>query len=307
MDRRHSDSLVTRLGLSNAKPAITPGSKDCGKNCNLEVLGASSHHEYRGGAGIAHYMAEHRIDQAFATKEIMRDASAPTNCSQQRLKRLGRYVRGRPLCRIRFPWCKFSGILEEEVDSDWAGEVETHKSTSGGAVLHCGHLIRHWCSTQPTLSLSSGESEAKAITRGAVEGIYMKHVLEQQGYVIEVVIKSDASAAIGMLTRLGTGKKVRHLEVQHLWLQQVSRQKLVRCEEISTHENRADILTKHLARDLLDRFLCSLNISFPGADVDVMEGLQEKDDFKAVSEEEMRGLSEWGLKLGLQLNDLTSI
>ena len=40
--------------------------------------------------------------------------------------------------------------------------------------------VRHWSVTQATLSLSSAESEAKAITKGCIEALYVQHVLECQ-------------------------------------------------------------------------------------------------------------------------------
>ena len=40
--------------------------------------------------------------------------------------------------------------------------------------------VRHWSVTQATVSLSSAESEAKAITKGCIEALYVKHLLEHQ-------------------------------------------------------------------------------------------------------------------------------
>ena len=40
--------------------------------------------------------------------------------------------------------------------------------------------VRHWSVTQATVSLSSAEPEAKAITKGCIESLYVKHLLEHQ-------------------------------------------------------------------------------------------------------------------------------
>ena len=52
------------------------------------------------------------------------------------------------------------------VDADWAGDPKTGCSTSGG-VLATGlcFTVRDWSVTQATVSLSSAESEAKAVKR----------------------------------------------------------------------------------------------------------------------------------------------
>ena len=83
---------------------------------------------------------------------------------------------------MNFPWV---GVLDDVVhvtlDADWAGDPKTRCSTSGG-VLAIGPciIVRHWSVTQATVSLSSAESEAKAMTKGCIEALYVKHLLEHQ-------------------------------------------------------------------------------------------------------------------------------
>ena len=56
-------------------------------------------------------------------------------------------------------------------------------------------------------------------------------------------VKSDASAAIGIANRVGVGK-VRHIEVNHLWLQEMVSNGKMRIEKVRSEENLADALTK---------------------------------------------------------------
>ena len=55
----------------------------------------------------------------------------------------------------------------------------------------------------------------------------MKHLLEQKGFEVEIVLHSDASAATGASQRLGAGKRMKHLEIQDLWIQQLVRSKIL--------------------------------------------------------------------------------
>ena len=269
LDKRYPEDLVSRLGLNDCKSAVTPGSKEASKNIKDKALGQKAHREYRGGSGVAQYMAEHRVDAAYATKELMRDAAAPTDQSWARLKRVGRYIKARPRCIIDFPWVESVGtpashvILEVPVDSDWAEDKKERKSTSGGMIFSNGHLLKHWSSTQPTQSLSSGEAETKAITKGAIEALYLKHLLEQQGFEVEIVIHTDASAALGAANRLGAGKRMKHIEIQDLWIQQLIRNKIVRVVKINTTEIPADIVTEHVGRAWLDKVCKMCNLRFP--------------------------------------------
>ena len=217
-------------------------------------------------------MAEHRADAAFATKQLMRDAAGPDEASWNNLKRVARYIKGRPRCIIDFPWSVGSPASEKKIvldtygDSDWADENNDRKSTSGGMMFSKGHLLRHWSSTQATQSLSSAEAETKALTKSSIESLYMKHLLEQQGYEVEIVLHSDASAAIGASQRLGAGKRMKHLEIQDLWIQQLVRSKILTIKKVSTHENPSDILTKHVGREWLDKVCRMCNMRFPNED-----------------------------------------
>ena len=77
-----------------------------------------------------------------------------------------------------------------------------------------GHFVKAWSKTKGVLTLSSGESELAAVVRAATE----RSILNDFCLCGHVAIKSDATAAIGMVHRLGSGK-VRHLAVGDLWVQ----------------------------------------------------------------------------------------
>ena len=75
-----------------------------------------------------------RIDIAFSTKEIMREAAGPTTASKTKLKRIARYIKGRQRCVLNFPWVgKLDDVIHVTVDADWAGNPKTRCSTPRGA------------------------------------------------------------------------------------------------------------------------------------------------------------------------------
>ena len=107
----------------------------------------------------------------------MREAAGPTTASKTKMKRIERYLKGRQRW-LNFPWVtKLEDVIHLTVDADWARDPKTRCSTSGGALAigQC-FAVRHWSLTQATVSLSSAESEAKAITKGCIEALYVKHL-----------------------------------------------------------------------------------------------------------------------------------
>ena len=111
------------------------------------------------------------------------------------------------------------------VDADWAGDPKTRCSTSRG-VLAIGlcFTVRHLSVTQATVSLSSYESEAKVITKGCIEALYVKHLLEHQtARPFKIEVWTDSSSAKAILERLEPGRRAKHLEVHTLWVQQLKK------------------------------------------------------------------------------------
>ena len=108
--------------------------------------------------------------------------------------------------------------IDVVVDTDFAGCLETRKSTSGGIIMLGNHCLRTWSSTQTVIALSSGEAELYGISKGASMGIGFTSIIKDMGFDLKINIHTDSSAAIGITKRSGLGK-VRHIQVQELWIQ----------------------------------------------------------------------------------------
>ena len=135
-------------------------------------------------------------------------------------------------------------MLEIYVDMDHAGCLETRKSTSGGIIMHGCHGLKTWSATQQVIALSSGEAEYYGMVKGAGNALGLSGVFRDLGLKYEIVLYTDSSAAKGISSRRGLGK-LRHVELNELWLQdQVSRGR-VTVRKIKGEENFSDSLTKH--------------------------------------------------------------
>ncbi len=142
-------------------------------------------------------------------------------------------------------------IVEIYVDSDWGGCRESRRSTSGGAVFAYGMCLKTWSTMQGGVARSSGEAELCATTKGMAEGLGLKSMAADMGIKLEVVVRTDSNACRGTCQRTGLGR-MKHLEVEALWGQEVVRQKRVRLERVHTDDNVADLMTKYLSRHRID-------------------------------------------------------
>ena len=179
--------------------------------------------------------------------------SKPRICDESRLKRILRYLKTSPRQVSAYPWKPLSSELLVYVDANWAGCVRTRRSTLGGSIQWQGQILKSWSRTMEVIALSSGESELAAVVRGTTEALGVQALLKDFGIDVAISLKSDATAAIGIVKRLGLGR-VRHLSVADLWVQQRVRQGGLTMQKWPGTQNPADLMTKNLGRADTERY-----------------------------------------------------
>lgn len=250
-DPRHAELLVQALGEEVASRS-TPGVKAHDSE-GAAALSPEVTRLYRAYAARANYLGMDRLDIAFAAKELCRRMSSPDEADLEALRRMIRYLVDSPRLTYRFPWQEDTGF-SVYVDTDFAGCQTTRKSTSGGILYRGEHVIKHWSSTQKAITLSSGEAELGGVVKGVTEGLGAQALAADMGLTLALSVHADSSAAIGICRRSGIGR-VRHLAVAQLWVQAHLRAGAFELHKVWGEENTGDILTKHLARPVLDRLL----------------------------------------------------
>ncbi len=140
-----------------------------------------------------------------------------------------------------------ASALKAIVDSDWAGCVDTRRSTSGGLIRLGRHTLKSRSITQAVVAMSSAEAELYALTEGAARGLGLRSMLSELGLTTPAVeLLTDSSAAKSFLSRRGLGR-MRHIAVKELWLQDQVKSGVVRLVKVAGQSNPADLLTKYHA------------------------------------------------------------
>ena len=106
-------------------------------------------------------------------------------------------------------------------------------------------VIRTWSSTQPSVTLSSGEAEFYGLVKASGAGLGHQSLVKDLGLRLPVCVWTDSSAALGIATRSGLGK-LRHLETHTLWVQEKVRTGAIAVRKVAGEVNPADLFTKHL-------------------------------------------------------------
>ena len=246
-DPRHAELIVEQLGVAEARSVVSPGvdGADEDDNDDDEFITGAGLTRFRGVAARCNYMSFDRPDVQFATKEICREMSKPTTGSLRRLRRIGCYLKNTKRLVWKYDMQDEVSTIDVYTDSDWAGCRRSRKSSSGGAIMLGKHCLKSWSKTQALIAKSSGEAELYAVVKGAAEALGMVTLAGDLGRRIGIQMHVDALAAKGMIERKGLSK-VRHLDVNVLWLQEQCARKIVPVCKVPGEDNIADLMTKHL-------------------------------------------------------------
>ena len=185
--------------------------------------------------------------------------SALDKASRLALRRLIRYLRGSPRLVYSCPWQPESA-LDIFVDTDFAGCLATRPSTSGGVALRGAHLIKHWSCTQRAVTLGSAEAEFYGLVKATTEALGIQAWGRDLGLELAVRMHADSEAAIGICRRSGIGR-VRYLAVGQLWVQEGLRRGDFAMCKVRGNQNPADVFTKSVPREVLDRHLRTLGLA----------------------------------------------
>jgi hypothetical protein len=262
-DPRHVQILVKELGLTDAKTVTCPGVNK--KEDETAALDPAMSSRYRSLVMRANYLALDRPDISFSAKELARRMSTPTQDVWANLKRLVRYLKGRP----RLVWVYKQQDEPDEPrmfsDSDDGGCSRSRKSTSSGTLMHGSHLLKAYSSTQHGVSLSSGESEFYAGVCAGAALIGARSMAEDLGCSKSGTLLFDATAAKAMLTRRGFGR-AKHIHRSYLWLQQQINEKDLNLKKVGTKVNPSDIGTKHLDGQRIVELIREMGLRFETAE-----------------------------------------
>ena len=103
------------------------------------------------------------------------------NSRMSKLKRIGRYLVGKPRVVLKYDFQNFTNTLKSCVDSDHAGCLKTRKSTNGGALKLGDRCLKSWSTTQAVTALSSGEAEFYGIVKGSAVLLGMISIAQDLG------------------------------------------------------------------------------------------------------------------------------
>lgn len=217
----------------------------------------------RAVGSLMYAMLGTRPDVAYAVSVISRFASKPTPAHKAAVTRILRYLRKTVdyLLVFRGPLTALSGYS----DSDWAGDYDTRKSTSG-FVFGIGSAAISWSSKlQGTVALSTCEAEYIGQTNAAKEAIWLRRLLDEIQHETAnqpraTIIYCDNQGAIALAKNAQFHARTKHIDIQHHFVREKVNEGVIQLEYIETERQVADGLTKALDKVRFERFRAAIGL-----------------------------------------------
>ncbi|GJY45093.1 zinc finger, CCHC-type containing protein [Tanacetum coccineum] len=204
---------------------------------------------YRSLIGCLRYLLHTRPDLSYSVGLLSRFMQEPKDHHLKAIKQVIRYIKGTKEHGIVYKKdgdCKITGYS----DSSYGIDIDQGEGTTG-IVFYFGESPITWCTEkQPTVALSSCESEFMAATGAACQALWLKRLLSEiTGWEEErITLKVDNISAIALVRNPVFHGRSKHIDIRYHFIRECIENGHINVEHISGELQRADILTKALPR-----------------------------------------------------------
>lgn len=268
---KYVKTILKNFGMENAKSLSTPMVENPSKDevfdnltynskfdnlTNKSIYDSKPKFPYRECIGSLLYLTNKtRPDIQYAVNICSRRLENPNLEDILNAKRILRYLvdkKNEGICYLRNSNYK---QLEAFCDSDFAGDKNTRKSTTGFVIFYCGGPIAWTSRKQPIVSLSSTEAEYIAAADCTKEILYLKTVIEDLiGEEINVELNVDNQSAIKLIKNGQFSKRSKHIDVRYHFIHEKVNEGLLLLKYCDTRNQLADIFTKPLNKVKFGKF-----------------------------------------------------
>ena len=188
-------------------------------------------------------------DISFAINIASRHLENPNEYQWKLVKRILRYIKG--TADMGFLYTK-AGDLETFSDSDYAGDKETRKSTSGIVCKYANAAITWQCDRKQCISLSTTEAEYVSAASGAKEIMWLNKIFfELKIEIFKYMLCIDNTNAVKLIKIPEFHQRRKHIDVRYYFLRDLYNRGEMDETYVTNEEQLADICTKALPFEYL--------------------------------------------------------
>lgn len=220
---------------------------------------------YREAVGSLMFLAlVTRPDICYAVNMVSRYCNKHNQSHWQAVKRILKYLVGTINRGIMYEsgGRQFDSNLSCYSDADFAGDVDTRRSTTGYAFCINKSLVTWSSQRQKLVTLSTTESEYVAAATASKEVIWLRQLLTDLGYPSEqpTTLFVDNQSALRLIRNPEFHKRTKHIDVKFHFIREKVEDKQIDVKYISTEQQLSDLFTKGLNKNRFMYLISELNI-----------------------------------------------
>lgn len=273
-------SVLERFHMTESNPVRTPLDSNTRLSRTMSPTTDKEKEEmkqvpYREAVGALLYIAQStRPDISTAVGALSRYLSEPGQAHWTAAKRVMRYLKGTADMGLTLGSKGINITLQDNgrhllrqpivvyCDSDYAGDVDTRRSTLGFVVFVAGGASGWKSSLQHSVALSTAEAETMALCKGGQEGEWLRLLVNDMGIDIEgaTVIMEDNRAAIDLTKDPKHQSRAKHIDVKYFYVRDLVTNGRAEVRHCATEDMYADILTKALPADAFEKLRTAIGV-----------------------------------------------
>jgi hypothetical protein len=235
--------LLDRTQMTECKPHSAPCSAGS-KMSKFDGEPLSNPTEYRHIVGALQYVTLTRPDIAYSVNQLCQHMHAPTSVHLTAAKRVLRYLKGS--VNLGLQYGKGSLTITSYCDSDWVGNPDDRRSTTGFGIFLGPNLISWSAKKQHVVSRSSTEAEYRSLSLATTEMFWIQMLLKELHISLSSppTIWCDNSGALALAFNPVFHARTKHIEVDVHFVREKVLNRDIQIHHLSTLEQIADIFTK---------------------------------------------------------------
>lgn len=248
------NKILRRFNMQDCKPISTPLPVNFKLSSSMSPSNEVERREmsrvpYASAVGSLMFaMICTRPDIAQAVGAVSRYMANPGREHWNTVKRILRYIKGTSNVALCYGGSELT--VRGYVDSDFAGDLDKSKSTTGYVYKLAGGAVSWMSKLQKVVALSTTEAEYMAATQACKESIWIQRLLEELGHKQEkIVLFCDSQSALYIAKNPAFHSRTKHIRVQYHFVREVVEEGTVDMQKIHTNENLADVMTKPVNTD----------------------------------------------------------
>lgn len=151
-------------------------------------------------------------------------------------------------------------------DADYAGDIETRRSTSGYVFLIGNSIISWGSERQKSVALSTTESEYISAAHAMKELVWLHRLFEILSTNLDKpAFLMDNQSAIRLVENPEFHKRTKHIDVRYRFIREKYEDGIFDLQFVATDEQAADVMTKALPKNK-HQYFCKLMGPMPNKD-----------------------------------------